>query len=92
MKRANNERGESTATEHALRDPIAAEVASLTATEESTGQRTLEGAHAVARGDEPPGNPDEAIVNGYRGGEDQADPIVEQVREVTVPPRPRIDY
>ena len=52
--------------ERAARHPIAAEDAWLRATEETTGQDTLEGAIDVATG-AAPRVADDPTVNGYRG-------------------------
>ena len=92
MENERNEGGEPQAIANAEHDPVGTEVAWLTATEESTGQTTLNDAQAVALGDEPPGDPDDPIVNGYRGGDHRVEPSIETIREIKVPKQTRIDY
>ena len=73
-------------------DPSGVEHALLTATEEGTGQRTLEGAQAVARGLPPPDDADEPVVNGYRGGDRQLESPLEQIKQAKSPHAPRQDH
>jgi hypothetical protein len=78
--------------ERAERDPIGVEHDLLTATEEGTGQQTLERAQVVARGLPPPDDPDEPVVNGYKGGDRRLEPSIEEIKRAQIPHAPRQDY
>ena len=63
---AHPDRRDEAPRELASRDPIGFEDKWLRATEDETGQDTLEGAIDVATGADPRGV-DDPVVNGYRG-------------------------
>ena len=80
---------------NADRDPTELEEAWLGATQEGTGERTMEGAMAVIRGEDPRAvvdPPDEPVVNGYKGGDRRTEIPIEQIRNGKVPKLPPQDY
>jgi hypothetical protein len=92
MENERNERGEPQAIANAEHNPIGTEAAWLTATEESTGEKTLNDAQAVAFGDDPVSDVDDPIVNGYKGGDHRVEPPIETIRQIKVPKQTNIDY
>ena len=78
--------------ERAERDPLGVERDVLSATEEGTGQQTLDRAQVVARGLPPPDHPDEPVVNGYQGGDRHLEPPIEEIKRAKLPHAPRQEY
>ncbi|HEY8597617.1 MAG TPA: hypothetical protein VIL85_04260 [Thermomicrobiales bacterium] len=77
------------------RDPIRLEEDWVGATQEGTGERTMEGAMAVIRGEDPRpvvDPPDEPVDNGYKGGDRRTEIPIEQIRKSELPKPPPQDY
>jgi len=81
--------------EDADTDPIRLEEDWVGATQEGTGERMMEGAMAVIRGEDPRAvvdPPDEPVVNGYKGGDWRTEIPIEQIRKAEIPKLPPQDY
>ena len=84
--------GERPGIEKAERDPVGFETAWLSATEDKPGEQTWDSAMAVVSGEDPDqvGDPDEPVVNGYKGGDRNVETPRRQEggAELPAPPRP----